>query len=276
MPTAPYDIVNTIRLAAEARLNGIITTLQPVSGQLLKNSQPFSQQITNNSWRKLQEFLAELKYSGIEQEASFLSVPGATTTDPLVQVSISYAGYYDGTNTQANPVLPQNFIRPYRLSERASGTQALMTDMDEIINGLPKVPKMNWNRQWEWRDDVLYMPGALVNTDIVMRFGQFFGDFLDISANPGPNQVVGPWYVQPVPIMRCLDAFADYMCREIFYARGDMDAVAAVQPMAEASARLLASRDTLQAAATFKTSEYGKMRDRYTPMKGGVKPVAEP
>lgn len=264
MATAPYDILNTIINAARVRLNDAIKTLQPVSGQLLENSQPFTQQVSNSGWRKLQEFLSQLGYVGTEQETIITALPACTTTDPAIQVVLSYAGYFDGTVQQTSPVLPQTLVRPYELWERASGTTSIMTDMDLILNGLPAVPKLVRNVQWEWRSDALYMPGALINTDLRIRYGAFFPDFVDTGS--GASTV--PWYQQPVPIMRCLDSYADYMCREIMIAVKEDAAAAAFQASAEANARLLVGRDTKQPKAIGKASEYGRMQDRYTPNAG--------
>jgi len=263
MPTTPYDVVNVALNLARGRLNDSIVTTQAVSGKLLDMTQPQTQVLTCSAFRKFQEKLANLKYSGSEQEMDFAGVPGVTSMDPLVQVSIGFNGYFDGTVLQPAPALPQNLIRPYKLWERPSGTTQLLTETDEVINGLPSIPKMSWNRQWEWRDDVLYMPGATVPTDIRMRFAQYFADFLDNS--PLPNT---PWYGQPIPVMRCSDAFADYICCEAEIARQNPDAAMAFQSSGEAKAMTLVGRDTTQAQATPSTAQIGKMRDGYTPKAG--------
>ena len=274
MPSTPYDSVMVVINAAKQRLNDDITTLAAIGGKILDNTSPFSQQAVNGAWRKLQEFLAELGYSGLKQEALLSNVPAAAVTDPAVQVYIGFNGYFDGSAVQASPVLPQSLIRPYDLWERAYGSAALMTEMDYVINGLPKVPKLQWNRQWEWRDDVLYMPGAIVATDILMRYAQQFLDFVDVGATAGLYQTANtPWFAQPVPIMRCVDAFADYVCREFAIAVKQMEEAMAFQASAEANARLIMNRDTAQPRAVLKASELGKMRDRYTP--GGAPPLAQ-
>ena len=269
MPTAPYDTLITVINAARVRLNDRLETLAAVSGKILDNTQPFSQQLVNNAWRKLQEFLADLGYTGLQQEVTFTAVVLAGSTDPMAQAYIGYAGYFDGSTLQSAPVLPQNMIRPEELWERPSGTTQMMTEMDPAIGGLPSVPKLNWNRQWDWRNDTLYLPGALVATDIRMRFLGFLADFVDNS--PAAST---PWYGQAVPIMRCLDAFADYMCREVAIAREDgIEAAMAFQSSAEANARLILNRDTAQLKSIKKASEYGKMRDKYTPGNPNAQPV---
>jgi hypothetical protein len=270
-----YDPLYVIRNAAEMRLNGLLATLQPITGRLIKNDQAFTQQVFNNAWRRMQEFFASMKYSGLQQDTAFLAVPAILGTDPISQVLIGYNGYTDtSTNpptTSATPALPSNLIRPYQIWERQSGTANDMTEIDMLSDALPKVRKWPWNRQCHWEDDTLVLPGATEATDIAMEYQSFFPDFVNISANPGPNQVIGQWYMQPVPILRCQDAFADYVCREIFYARGDMDAVTAIEALAQANAKQLAARDSTEGEAIYKTSEFGKMRGPYTPTEGGPK-----
>ena len=200
--------------------------------------------------------LADLRYSGIQNETVIQSVPAIVTIDPMAQVYLSYGGYFDGTTLQIAPVLPQDMIRPYQLTERPHGTTQLFTVMDPLMWAIPRVPKASWNRQWLWRGDKLYMPGALVVTDIAMSYAQLLADFVDGTT---------PWFQQPVPIMNCLDSLADYVCREICVARGQADAAAAFQLSAEANARLIINRDTAQGKSVQKVSELGRMADAYTP-----------
>lgn len=267
MASTPYDIWATALQSARSRLNDNIATLAADSGKLLDLSQPHAQRLCSLAFRKMQEFLAMLKYSGMEQETTFVNLPAATTADPLVQVKLGYDAYYpDGVTPNNSFVLPQTLVRPYKLWERINGVSApnnQLLDMDEMINGLPSIPKLPWNRQWEWRDDVLYMPGATVNTDLRMRYGAYFADPADNS--PANNT---PWYGQVIPIMRPIDALADYICREVEIARQNPDAALAFQASAENNARLLVQRDTTQPQATPNTAQLGQMRTKYTPMAG--------
>lgn len=269
MSVAPYDIWNTVIQTAKTRLNDTVPTLAAESGKLLDLLQPHVQRMCGASFRKFQEFLATLKYSGMEQEVNFLDLPAASTNDALVQVFINYAGYApDGVVPPSNNsfVLPQGMIRPYKLWERAftaGANPVVLTEMDEVINGLPSVPKQTWNRQWEWRDDTLYMPGATVATDIRVRYGSYFADPIDNS----PASAT-PWFAQIVPILRCVDSLTDYLCREVEIARENPDAAAMFQASGEASARILVSRDTTQPQAAGSTAQLGKMRNKYTPMEG--------
>jgi hypothetical protein len=256
MPTAPYDIVMAVVNAANTRLNGRVETLQAIGGQIVGNTNSFSQQVVNDGWRKLQGKLADLRYSGLQTEQVFGGVPPAGTTDPMAQAYMDFTTYFDGSGYHTGPVLPQNLIQPYELTERQSGTTALFTEMDRLLWTIPRVPKANWNRQWLWRNNTLFLPGALVATDISMLYAQLLPDFFDGTV---------PWFQQPVSILNCVDAFADYVCREIAVARGDMTAAVAFQQSAEDNTQLIMNFDTSAPKSTLKASEYGKMRDQFTP-----------
>ena len=264
--TAPYDIVYAAMLMAKTRLNDAISTLTPVGGQLLDNAQAFTQQIMNTAWRRMLSFLSERNYSRLFPELLISSLPVAATNDPALEVSLTWTGYFDGLNQFSTPVLPQDLITPAKLWERASGQTPPggLYEMDRVFNGLPPIPKQFRNFVWEWRDDGIYMPGASGATDLKIRYAAYLPDFLDNS--PTANT---PWFQQPIPIMRCLDPLSCYACHEIAKGRKDLDAAVFLQD-AEAAAMLVVNRDSAQPRAILKPSEYGKMRDQYTP--GGPPP----
>lgn len=262
MPSAPYDTVTTVMNATRVRLNDDITTLQPVGGKLIENTQPFSQQAVNTAWRRLQSWLANHGFATLKAETTFPAVPGTGTNDPISESYISWSIFFDGSNPQAAPVLPQSLITPIELWERKSGTTNLLTEMDRVVNGLPKIAKLEWNRMWEWRGDAIYMPGATVQTDIVLRYASYLADFVDNSPLAST-----PWYGQFVPIERSLDAFSLYICDEIDKARND-NYTGVYIPMAEQAAELILNMDTLGTKQIYKASEYSKMADRFTPNSG--------
>lgn len=278
VPGLPYDTVNDVMNVARVRLNDRIESLVALSGKILQNTQPFTQTAVNTAWRKLQEFLRDLGYARLKNEVLFSNLTGipsigplppAASTDPATQQWMSYSGFFDGVNFTFNPLFPTNFMAPLELWERPTGSNAVMTEMDRVLNGLPAVPKANWNRQWEWRDDRLFLPGALVQSDLRMRYAEFLPDFIDTGGTaPPPLTTNTVWYQQPVYITNSADSFASYICAELSKAREDMDGATAFTIEAEAKARLILNRETEQAKAIYKISEYSKMADRYTPNTG--------
>jgi hypothetical protein len=78
------------------------------------------------------------------------------------------------------------------------------------------------------------MPGTTVPVDLRVRFAQFFPFF----ETQGQTQ----WYQQPVPIVGCLDALADYICVEASDGRDDVDSQT-FKTRAEGEAKLIFNRD---------------------------------
>ena len=262
----PTDTVMSVINAANVRLNGRVETLQAIGGQILGNTDAYSNRAVNDAWRKLQNGLADKRYAGLQDEIVLSNVPAAGAPDPTGQCYLDYGGFSNcGTYTTGGSILlPAQLLRPYYLTERAhSATTALFTEMDEHSFALPHDVKSAWNRRWLWRNSRLYIPGATVATDIIILFGQLLADFVDIST-PSPLA----WFQQSIPLPNVLDAFADYVCREIEAARGEAGAASAWQLSAEANVDLMLNQDTAAAKSIIKPSEYGKMRDRFTPKSG--------
>lgn len=240
MPVIPpgqaiaYDTVYNVLSTARTRLNDTLPTLWPVGGKLLENSQVQTQQMFNTAWRRLQEFLANLGYTRLTQEAVIYQVPAVYGSDPAIQTYINWFNFFDGANLYDQPVLPPDLIIPKRIWERQTGNASGFAEMGMMLDGLPTWNKQARNLCWEWRADGIYMPGSQASMDLRIRYAAYLPDFNDIGTSP--------WFQQPVPIMRCLDSLSFYVCAEVFEARGTEDANP-FMAKAEAAAKLIMNRD---------------------------------
>jgi hypothetical protein len=255
LATAPYDTIETILNATRTRINDSIASL---AGDVLTDNQPFTTQMVNSAWRRLQRRLADLGYVSLEKEV-ILPLPAMTNSDPAVFMWISWTGCFDGTVVQTSPVLPQDLISPTKRWERPTGSAADFIELDNIDGGLDAVAKMNWNQQSEWRNDAIWIPGAVPLTDLRVRYAAYYADFTSISANPS----------QVVPIMQCLDPFSNYIASEMANSRADLDG-ATFDQKAEAGAVMIAQRQSAAPRGIGKDAEYGKSKDRFTPVAGGA------
>ncbi len=259
MLTPPvYDLANDILNSVRVRLNDRIDTLVATGGKLLDSTQPWTQQAFNNAYRKLQEYLAAQGFARFTTETILQSFPALPNIDPAIQCWINWVQNFDGVNLTTAPVLPANFIQPMVLWQRASGSTDAFTEMDRQIQGIPAVPKNDFMLMWEWREDKIYLDGARIPCDLRIRFAAYLPDIVNDDAN------FTPWFEQRVPIMRCMDAMTDYICREIYIARGDAEAAAAFQQSAEANAEQIFNRDKIPHETPAKDSERGKMADKRT------------
>lgn len=232
MPTAPYDVLNTVLNTARVRLND---ALQSLGGDTITNAQPFTQQMANDGWRRLQELLANLGVTRLKREVILTGLPVVASVDPAAQTYLNWTNFFDGVNLTASLVLPQDLILPLKLWERPTGQNASFgLPMENQLDGLPTWPKTFTNGCWEWREDSIFLPGSLASMDLRIRYAAYLADF----ATVGSVQ----WYNQPVPIMRALNPLADYICAEAAAARGDLDA-GAFTAAAEAGAKLIVNRE---------------------------------
>jgi hypothetical protein len=232
-PTAPYDIVDSVLNTTRTRVNDAIVSL---GGEVLTDNQPFTQEMTNTGWRKFQSFLANKGMSRFRKRCLLSGFPVVGTQDPASETLLNWSFFYDGVSYffpgTAKPVqvLPQDFIQPLTVGERITGTNATFTPMSMASDGmLPDWRKRGWNGWWDWRDDGLYMPGSLYSMDLQIYYAAFLPDFT--------TQATLQWYQQPVPVMRCKSALANYIAAEFAAPRGDMDAATFIA-QAEQDARL--------------------------------------
>lgn len=233
MSSAPYDSLSTILYAIRARIGDDIDSLLPLGGQVATNSQAYSQQLVNNGWRKLQQFLVSNRYVRlIVPNFVIPSLPAVSSLDAAIQVTLSWSGYNDGVTDFPLAVLPQDLIMPLKMSERPSTLAPnpnAFIDMDGPEQGIlriPSTPKKEWNQFWVWDTDQITMPGALQTTDLRISYAAYLVDFLDTG---DVTTAIGftPWFEQLVPILRSADPFACFVLAEIEMARGNAPAAAA-------------------------------------------------
>lgn len=234
---APLDTVTNILNAARVKLaQRNLGTLDATSGRLLDWTQPASQQIANNAWRKLQQTLANVGHTQLKQEIVILNVPAVTSLDPASEQYLTWTGFFDGTNLLDSPYLPFDLIIPTKIWERASGQnqQWPKDPMELFFDGLPGFAKQLWNRAWEWRAGALHIPGATQALDFRLLYVRNLGDFVDDD--------VTPWFEAIVPLNDCMEAFACFICAEIKGTPDNPNAGGWLQA-AENAARLMTNRE---------------------------------
>lgn len=219
--SAPYDTADAILDAARMKMNDMIAS---PDGDILTNTQPFTQTAFNSSFRWLQRYLANKGHVRFKQEVILTGLPAVTSTDPSSQVSLDWVQYFDGTNyitPPDTPVLPPDLIQPLLLWERWSGTQFEFSSMGAQLDGLYGYPKVTRNARWEWREDALYMPGSTRIMDLRLRYAAYIPDLVTVGTNL--------WYNQQVPIMRCMNSLGAHIAYQVAKARGDVDAASLLQ-----------------------------------------------
>lgn len=240
-PTAPYDILDSVLNSARVRMNDAI---QSIGGDILTDQQPFTQEMANSGWRRMQSFLANLGYSRMKKPLVLPAFPKVANFDPASWTSLDWAFFFDGTSYWSAPnvsVFPADLILPLRVSERITGSQSGWCKMTQAQDELPACRKTAYNGCWLWENDTLYMPGSVYSMDLRFEYAAFLPDFV----TAGSVQ----WYQQPVPIMRAKNSLSYYICAEAAGARDDMDADPFIVK-AEQEARLIVNQEISQRQRT--------------------------
>lgn len=236
-PVAPYDSVDSVLNSARVRMNDAI---ESIGGDILQDSQPFTQEMTNDAWRRLQSFLANLGYARLKKPLILYAFPKVASQDPASWTTLDWAFYFDGVSFWTAPnvgLFPADFILPLRVSERVTGSNSRFCPMEMAKDQLPQNMKTGYNGCWIWENDQLYMPGSTNSMDLRFEYAAFLGDFL----TTGPVN----WYQQLVPIMRSKNALSYYICAEAAAIRDDMDADPFIVK-AEQEARLIFNQEVSQ------------------------------
>jgi hypothetical protein len=224
VPYAPYPVVNDALNLARTRINDAI---QSIGGEMLTNTQPFTQVMTNGAWLKMQKFMASMGYSRVRNRAVLTGMPICGSQDPASQCVLNWSFFYDGVSYWVppnTPVLPQDLIAPLRISERqSSGFQPVLTQGYTGFRPMQLTPDGNYNCRktvfngwFDWRGDDLILPGSTMSVDLEIFYSASLAAFNTIGEVS--------WYNQPIPIIQGESALAYFICNEFAVGRGDMDA----------------------------------------------------
>jgi hypothetical protein len=171
-------------------------------GQILTNSttiSPFALPFLNSAIRSIYR---QLRNAGDPQLikdnviiAGLTPVNGAYgvgSPDPAVQVFLSVSGYFDGTNMNSTLLLPSDCMYLLSVMERLNGSSNPFVRMHQPQGGLSSQLQNDCFHDFEWRENQLYMRGAIVTRDIRLRYlaalPTFWGSNLDFANTYVPIQ----------------------------------------------------------------------------------------
>ncbi len=180
------------------------------AGLIMPNSNPDLLNFLNSA---IQETFSDLRNVGdpelILDNYILTGLPPLANSDPAVQVSIGYGGYFDGFQWWPEWPLPISVSKVLALWERETNANEDFIPMRPAPFGLPGVLQGRRQNQWEMRQGAIWMPGALTETDIRIRARMNFPPFL--------NPATLDFSTAYVPILDSLNAIVAKML--ILYAR---------------------------------------------------------
>lgn len=187
-------------------------------GQILVNNMTISVTMANFFNSAVRELCHELRIINapmlVADNYIIRNIPplngplGFQVADPSVQCYIAFNGYYDGTQWHASYGLPQGVFQVERCWERQTASNDVFQDMGEPSHGLEGVYQTNGWGRWEWRQDMICVPGSLDYRDLRIRYQMILNSYFVLHADPTTTYL---------PIMGCEEAVARIIGR--LYAR---------------------------------------------------------
>lgn len=183
--------------------------------------------MVNSAWRQLQAYLSNLGYQRYKRKFQVHSIPPINLkngADPSAEVQLTWTFYFDWVSYWYPPqvqVLPGDLIAPLKLAERQSGTSQVFSPMRLCPDGLPEGMKRSWNRHFEWKNDMIIMPGSITTMDLEIMYAAYDNDF-PVNAD-GTIVLSNAGTPVTVPIPRGQSALANYLCAEMASGRNDVD-----------------------------------------------------
>ena len=200
-------ITNLVRSDIRDDMAGATNTIG--EGQILVDNMTTSLTMANFFNSALREVCRKLRIVGapmlIADNYIINAIPpmngplGLGVADPSVQVYVGFNGYYDGSQWDSTRGLPQGCYQVMRCWERETSSQDVFCDMGEPANGLAGVYQtLGWGR-WEWRQNMVCLPGSLDTRDLRLRYKMILNSIFVANANPATTYI---------PIMGCEEAVA--------------------------------------------------------------------
>ncbi len=163
------------------------------AGLIMPNSNPDLITMLNEG---ISELFSDLRNVGdpelILDNYILKGLPALTKADPAVQVSIGFNGFFDGFQVHPLFTLPISASKIIALWERQTNSNDDFCPMVPAPFGLPGVMQGNRMGSWEMRQNAIWMPGCLQQTDIRIRARITFPEFIGNSANINFNTAYVP------------------------------------------------------------------------------------
>ena len=181
----------------------------PQGGIIATNTAPFTLPFLNASIRWVYRKLRNIGDPAlIIDNYLLLGIPALTGPNPALQVSLGFLGYFDGYQNHPQWTLPSGAMGIDRAWERVSGTDLDFYPLSEAPDGLTPRQQTSTMRQYEWRGNAMWMPGALESVDLRLRCKITLPDVIGTSLNFENTYV---------PILDSQDAIVERMY--VLYAR---------------------------------------------------------
>jgi hypothetical protein len=181
--------VPVVQSSAYVSLENVTTLIRAIAndmifspaGEILTDTANFMLPLLNDALEWMQSELGNHGVTTFTKETIITPLtPSQLPVDPGAKVNFSDSGYFDGVALNTNPqqFVPPDLLVPLFLWERQTGSTEDWVEMVERPDGLPSVLPSQRFRIWEWRQDAIYMPGAVQENDIRLRYTGSLAQFV--------------------------------------------------------------------------------------------------
>lgn len=146
-----------------------------LAGQDLADSKPYTWPLLNFCYAKLANWLEDSNVESCTYSEMIIGplTPAPTaSSDVNTQVRLGYDGYWDGGQDQVNNQfkLPDDCLMPLFIWERQVANAGPFLEMKQVLGGLPPRSGLFNFRIWEFRQNAIFMPGAIQSNLIRIRY----------------------------------------------------------------------------------------------------------
>lgn len=149
-------------------------------GQIYVDDTKVSVTLSNFFNRSLEALCMQLRVSSgpmlMRDNYLLLGLPpinsslGLAAPNPAVQCYVDQTGYFDGTAMHPGLILPQDFLQPDVVMERLNNSNGRFIPVREAVRGLSSSWQGSCFGEYEWREDRIYLRGALTTRDLRLRY----------------------------------------------------------------------------------------------------------
>lgn len=236
LPSAPYPTVAQVMNRARALVND---SYQNGAGRILTNFAAFTPQYLNSALEELQDRMRNNQSITFTRDNVIVGpIPPVTASDPNVQVMLAYNGLYINGVVLPSPTLPADLVTPEKVWEEQVGSGLPFAPMSRPMEGLPSVYQGPWQRMWEWRQDMIVMPGSTSTENLRLRYQMQMSMITNDSVNAQGDE---SWNSITINILCSINALATLVAYNYARARGAA-AAQTMQADAEKYIRLILNR----------------------------------
>ena len=236
LPAAHYPTVSAVMNRARSFVND---SYQGGAGRILTNFAAFTVEYLNSALEELQERIRNNGVITLTRDNVIVGpIPPLAEPDPAQQINLAYTGLYVNGSWLATPTLPADLVAIEKVWERQVGSGVPFAPMTQPMEGLQSLYQGPWLRFWEYRQDMIVMPGSTTTEELRLRYTAVLPIIGKDLVSPDGDE---SWTTTSINILSSVNALATIVAYNYARARGAQQAQV-MQADAEKFMRLIINK----------------------------------